>query len=277
MEPLLQADQLVELLDRQDLVLIDVRYRLGSPGWGREQYLAGHLPGAVFVDVDEELSAPVAADRVGGRHPLPAHADFQASMRRCGVRTDSHVVVCDQANSLAAARLWWLLRHHGHERVQVLDGGVEAWRAAGGELTTELPAPETGDVVAQPGRLPLATADELPGLMEQGRHVVDVRAAERFRGESEPIDPVAGHIPGALNLPATTLQQSDGRFLPPGELRQRLEVLRPGDVTSCGSGLTASQVQLGAAAAGIGGLVLYAGSWSDWVSDPTRPVALGEQ
>ena len=273
MRPLITPDELSRLLGRAELVLLDASYQLGRPGWGREQFRQAHLPGAVFVDVDTELAAPVAPGTVGGRHPLPDPAAFQAAMRRAGVGPDSHVVAYDQSGSLAAARLWWLLRHHGHDAVQVLDGGLAGWRRAGHPVTDQAAEPAPGSFTAAPGRLAVVDAEQVPGLLAGGHAVFDVRAPERFHGHSEPIDPVAGHIPGATNLPASGLQQADGSFLPPGELADRLARMRPGDAVSCGSGLTACQVQLAAASAGIEHLALYAGSWSDWISDPTRPVA----
>lgn len=273
MHTLVSAEELAGLLAQPvPVVVIDVRYQLGQPGWGREQYRAGHIPGAHFVDVETELSAH-RPDGAGGRHPLPDAQDFQRVMRRCGVGADSTVVVVDQGTMLAAGRLWWLLRHHGHEAVRVLDGGMQAWSEAGGAVTTVAPQADSGDFVAVPGELPTVDAARIPALLAEGHRLVDVRAAERFRGDSEPIDPVAGHIPGAVNLPASALMAPDGGFLPVAALRELLSGLEAGDAVSCGSGLTASQVLLAAEAAGLRGLALYPGSWSDWITDPGRPVA----
>lgn len=276
MNPLITADELAELLaGPTPPVALDVRYQLGQPGWGREQYKAGHLSGAHFIDVETELSAH-HPQGLGGRHPLPSAAALQTVLRRCGVHDDSTVVVLDQGTMLAAGRLWWLLRHHGssqgHESVRVLDGGMTAWLAAGGEVTTDPTPAGDGDVVLGPGRMPTVDADELPEALAQGHRLFDVRAAERFRGEVEPIDPVAGHIPGARNLPAASLLADAGGFLPVAELRCALAEVQPGDVLSCGSGLTASQVALACEAVGTAGVAIYPGSWSDWIIDPTRPV-----
>ncbi|MEL4506235.1 sulfurtransferase [Luteococcus sp. H138] len=275
MNPLISAPELAELLGGPTPpVVLDVHYQLGQPGWGREQYDAGHVPGAHFVDVETELSAH-RPDGRGGRHPLPSAADFQSAMRRCGVTRTGVVVVLDQGSMLAAGRLWWLLRHHGQDYVRVLDGGMAAWLAGGGEVTTE-PAPAgDGDFVAGPGRMPTVDADALPDELRRGRQLFDVRAPERYRGEAEPIDPVAGHIPGAQNLPASRLMSPEGGFLPVAELRRVLAQVRPGDVVSCGSGLTASQVALACEAAGTSAVAIYPGSWSDWITDPEHPVVTG--
>lgn len=276
MNPLVDVDELARELD--EVVLVDARYWLGQAGRGRAAYEQGHLPGARFVDVDAELADPPAADGIrpgthtSGRHPLASAERFAATVRRLGIDASSRVVVYDQSNGLAASRLWWLLRDGGHGDVRVLDGGFDAWVASGGELSTDEPAEGQGSFVPGPGQLPVVELDELAGLAGQGHRLVDVRAAERFRGEVEQVDPVAGHIPGAENLPATSLQTADGHFLATDELRERLGHLRAGDVVSCGSGLTASQVLLAAEVAGIDGLRLYPGSYSQWISDPARPV-----
>ncbi|MEL4357511.1 MULTISPECIES: sulfurtransferase [unclassified Luteococcus] len=271
MNPLISARGLAqELADPRPPVVIDVSYQLGRPGWGREQYDAGHVPGAHFVDVETELSAHRPDG--GGRHPLPTPEAFQRVMRRCGVRLGRDVVVLDQGTMLAAGRLWWLLRHHGHDAVRVLDGGMAAWRRAGGAVTTE-PTPEgAGDFVAGPGRLPTVDADQIPSALATGRRLFDVRAAERYAGLNEPIDPVAGHIPGAVNLPAGRLLAEGGGFAPVEVLRRELAEVRPGDILSCGSGLTASQVALACEAVGTRDVAIYPGSWSDWITEPTRPV-----
>ncbi len=192
--PLIQPDELAAALQpsRDAPVLLDVRWQLGGPP-GRDAYLAGHLPGAVFVDLDRELAAPPGG---GGRHPLPASAAFQAAMRRCGVRGDRAVVVYDQRDTTSAARAWWLLGYHGHADVRVLDGGYDGWAARGLEVTTEVPDPPPGDFVSRPGRRPLLDAGRAAEVAHAGV-LLDARAAARYRGEQEPVDPVAGHIPGA--------------------------------------------------------------------------------
>ncbi|WP_420175429.1 sulfurtransferase [Luteococcus sp. OSA5] len=256
---LIDAVELRERMRQPDAPLVvDVRFRLGQPDWGLAQYRAAHVPGSVFVDVEHELSAP-RPDGRGGRHPLPSQTDFQQVMRRVGLRVGQPVVALDSGDCMGAARLWWLLRHHGHDRVRVLAGGIEAWRQSGGELTQQPVQAAEGDFVALPGRLPVVSSDDLPGMQDAGHRVVDVRAEQRFRGEHEPIDPVAGHIPGAVNLPAD-------------QVGQRIGELREGDVLTCGSGLTATRVLLAGQAAGVDGLWLHAGSWSDWITDDTREV-----
>ncbi|WP_203566569.1 sulfurtransferase [Aestuariimicrobium ganziense] len=276
MKPLVQPAELAELIASDDHVMVlDVRWYLTDAERGRREYDAGHVPGSRFVPIEHDLSAPVADDGRGGRHPLPSADDLQAALRRAGIDDDSHVVVLDQGPSLGAGRAWWMLRDAGLERVQVLDGGFAAWQEYGGAITTDLPEVRPGTVTVRPGQLPSVDADGVRAHLDAGGRVVDVRAAERFRGEVEPMDAVAGHIPGALNLPATELQDH-GRFRPADEVAEMLSGLQPGDVLSCGSGITAAQALLAAEHAGISGLRLYPGSWSDWISDPDRPVATGE-
>lgn len=258
----------------QDAVLIDTRLALTGPS-GRDRYDAGHLPGAAYVDVDEDLAAPPGA---GGRHPLPETAVLVAAMRRAGVHRHSTVVVYDDGPGTAAARLWWLLRDHGHDDVMVLDGGLAAWTASGRVVSTMPARPALGDWTGQPGHLPVVEADRIPDVVRDGV-LVDVRAAERFRGEHEPIDPVAGHIPGAVNAPLSGNTDAVGRFLPAAELRRRFVHLGVHDglpVTAyCGSGVTATQTLLALRLAGFEDAALYPGSWSGWITDPSRPVATG--
>ena len=268
------AADLRERLDRgEHITLLDVRYYLTEPGRGEREYLQGHVPGAVFVDLDADLAA--APTGSGGRHPLPDPRDFGAAMRRAGVSASTPVVVYDQRTSLAAGRAWWMLRNAGHTHVEVLDGGFAAWQAAGGAQRPGREDAAPGDFEPGPDRLPRVDADQLPVLLAGGHRLADVRAPERFRGETEPIDPVAGHIPGAVNLPAADLFTPDGTLLPVDDLRRRLAPLGPGDAVSCGSGVTAAQVLWALDVAGLDGVALYPGSWSDWISDPARPVATG--
>jgi thiosulfate/3-mercaptopyruvate sulfurtransferase len=259
-------------------VLLDVRWQLAGPP-GITAYRAGHLPGAVFVDLDRELAAPPAG---GGRHPLPGPAPFQAAMRRAGVRGDGAVVVYDEADSLAAARAWWVLRYFGHGRVMVLDGGYRAWVASGQPVATgDSPAGAAGDFTARPGQLPVLDADGAAAVARTGV-LLDARAPERYRGETEPADPVAGHIPGAVSAPAAGNVGPDGRFLDAARLRTRFAALGVAGAAEdgrpvgsyCGSGVTAAQEILALAIAGVPA-ALYPGSWSDWVSSPARPVATG--
>ena len=260
-QPLIDAESLAsELAGGAPPVLLDVRWRLGGP------------PGA------------------GGRHPLPAAAAFEAAMRRVGVRTGYPVVTYDDGDSTVAARAWWTLRYFGHDRVRVLDGGFRAWAAAGQPVTAAEPSVAAGDFTAVPGHLPVLDA---AGAAAQARSgvLLDARAGERYRGEAEPIDPVAGHIPGALSVPTAGNVGADGRFLPPAELRQRFARLgvpviqgpgasvpgpspRAAVGAYCGSGVTAAHEVLALALAGVPA-ALYVGSWSGWVTDPGRPVATG--
>lgn len=270
---LISVDELAQELGR--VTLLDVRYRTGDGPAGAAEFAAGHLPGAGYVDLDQALAAPPGDGR-RGRHPLPDTADFEAAMRRAGVRDDRPVVVYDDWAGHAAARCWWLLRFHGHEDVRVLDGGWSAWRAAGGATATG-PATdaengvEPGTFTARPGRMPAVDVTTL----RQTSVVVDARAAERYRGEVEPIDPVAGHVPGAVNVPTGRNLDDQGRFRTPAELAATYAEVGavPGaDVAVyCGSGVTAAHDVLALELAGVRA-ALYPGSWSEWVADPARPV-----
>jgi thiosulfate/3-mercaptopyruvate sulfurtransferase len=264
-------------------VLLDIRWRMGGPP-GADAYRAGHLPGAVFADLDRDLSA---APGPGGRHPLPAAGRFQAAMRRAGVSNGRGVVVYDEADSTAAARGWWLLRYFGHRRVKVLDGGYRAWVAAGQQVAAgQETASAPGDFTARPGGMPLLDAAAAATVARAGI-LLDARAQERYRGEVEPVDPVAGHIPGAVSAPTQHNLRPDGRFLPAADLRARFTALgmaAGGDGTMsgpavrvgayCGSGVTAAHEVLALAITGLTA-GLYVGSWSHWVADPARPVATG--
>lgn len=287
---LITAAELAGLIaDGRPPALLDVRWRLGGPP-GRELYRAGHIPGAVFVDLDRDLAAPPGA---GGRHPLPAAGDFEAAMRRAGVRTGRPAVVYDDADSTAAARAWWLLRYFGHEPVRVLDGGFRAWTAAGlpvetgdqagvgaGDGARDAGAGDSGDsggFSARPGRLDLLDADAAAAVARDGL-LLDARAGERYRGESETVDPVAGHIPGAVSAPTAENVNPDGTFKPAADLAARFETLGvTGDrpvAAYCGSGVTAAHEVLALTLAGIPA-ALYVGSWSNWITDPSRAVATG--
>jgi thiosulfate/3-mercaptopyruvate sulfurtransferase len=272
--PLIQPEELAAKVGSAAApLLLDVRWQLGGPP-GRDVYLAGHLPGAVFVDLDRDLAGPPGE---GGRHPLPDPAGFQAAMRRCGVRGDRGVVVYDQRDGSSAARAWWLLGHHGHPDVRVLDGGYDGWVARGLRVTTEVPEPEPGDFRALPGRRPLLDAAGAAEVAGAGV-LLDARTAVRYRGEQEPVDPVAGHVPGARSAPAGDNLATDGRLRSPQELRARFAGLGVREdvpvAAYCGSGVTACQAVLALEVAGFQP-ALYAGSWSQWITDPTRPVATG--
>lgn len=252
------------------LVLLDVRWALGDPH-GRDHYLAGHLPGAVFADLESELAGPASPD--AGRHPLPSLPELQRAARRWGTTIDSTVVAYDDTGGMAAARAWWLLRWAGLPAVLLLDGGLAAWRAAGLPLETGEVIPAPGDVVLPGGGLPVVDADSAAALAGSGV-LLDARAGERYRGEVEPVDPRAGHIPGALSAPTAANLDADGRFLPADRLRQRFEQLgvdgnRPVGVY-CGSGVTAAHEIAALAIAGFDA-ALYPGSWSQWSADPGRP------
>lgn len=264
-----------ELASDTPPTLLDVRWRLGGPP-GRADYVAGHLPGAVYLDLDAELCGAPGA---GGRHPLPDPAALQRALRAAGVRTDRPVVTYDGGDGLAAARAWWTLRWAGHRQVRVLEGGYRAWSAAGLPVTTETAAPPEGDFTVRPGGMPTLDAEAAAARAVDGV-LLDVRAAPRYRGETEPVDPVAGHIPGAVNLPATEYVGEDGRLAPPDALRARFAEagVRPGVPVGayCGSGVTAAQAVLALNVAGYPDAALYVGSWSDWITDPRRPVATGE-
>lgn len=268
--PLITPAALAEL---GDVTLLDVRWRLGGPP-GINLYREGHIPGAVFCDLDTDLAAPPGA---GGRHPLPEADAFQRAMRRLGVRDGRPVVVYDDAGSTVAARAWWALRYFGHQDVRVLDGGLSAWTAAGLPTTKEAPGAREGDFTARPGGMPVLTADEAAAVAADGV-LLDARAGERYRGEVEPVDPVAGHVPGAVSAPTTDNVGPDGRFLDPAALRARFAALGVGEGVRagayCGSGVTAAHEVLALEVAGLPA-ALYVGSWSHWVTDPSRPVATG--
>lgn len=266
--PLISAAELGPRLG--DVTLLDVRWRLGGPP-GAEEFADGHIPGAAYVDLDADLADPPGP---GGRHPLPDPERFAAAMRRAGVSMGRPVVAYDDWSAHAAARAWWLLRHHGHSDVTVLDGGWPAWRAAGGLVETGNSPVAPGDFTAGPGSMPVVDA---VGAAAVGV-LIDARAPERFRGDIEPVDPVAGHIPGAVNMPTAVNLDPAGLFRTPAELAAAYAAVGavPGaDVAAyCGSGVTAAHDVLAMELAGISA-ALYPGSWSGWITDPSRPVATG--
>ena len=269
--PLIDVEELARLVAVDGCTVLDVRYRLGGPS-GPEEYARGHVPAAAYVDLDTALAAEPGSR---GRHPLPATEVFEEAMRAAGVRNDRPVVVYDDWAGRAAARCWWLLRWSGHEDVRVLDGGWSAWVKAGHRRTNDQFAPTRGDFTARPGQLIVLAAHEVLDLAERGV-LVDARQPERFRGDVEPVDPVAGHIPGAVNVPTSANLGADGRFRSADKLREIYSVTQGREVAAyCGSGVTATHDVLAMAVAGIDA-ALYPGSWSEWVADPTRPVATGE-
>jgi thiosulfate/3-mercaptopyruvate sulfurtransferase len=255
-------------------VVLDVRWRLGGPP-GAEAYQAGHLPGAVFVDLDTALAG---APGEGGRHPLPQPGALQDALRAAGVNAGRPVVVYDDADGSVAARAWWLLRWAGHQEVAVLDGGFAGWAAEGLPVTQDVTEPRPGDIEVHPGGMPVLDADQAAALARDGV-LLDARAHPRYAGEVEPVDPRAGHIPGALSSPFSA-HAGDGRWRRPEELAAHfaaLGVTEAGPVGAyCGSGVTASSIVLALEVAGHAGPVaLYTGSWSHWSRDPARPVATG--
>jgi thiosulfate/3-mercaptopyruvate sulfurtransferase len=251
--------------------VLDVRWELAT-GAQPDAYAAGHIPGAVFVDLDQELAAPPGP---GGRHPLPGAEAFTEAMRGAGVSADRRVVLYDAGTGMAAARGWWVLRYYGHPDVAVLDGGLAAWTEAGGALAAgEEQAATRGTFTARPGHMPVLDAAGAAALARTGV-LLDVRAPERYRGDTEPIDPVAGHIPGARNRPMAANVDATGRFRDPVAIRDELAVGPDTPVgVYCGSGVSAAHTVLALDRAGIPA-ALYAGSWSDWITDPARPVATG--
>lgn len=237
--------------------------------------MAGHVPKAVYVDLETELAGPPSPQE--GRHPLPTIGNLQAAARRWGVRDDSSVVAYDDVGGTSAARVWWLLRWAGVDDVRLLDGGLAAWRANGYPVEGGVVRPAAGDVTLRPGGMPVLHADEAADLARSGT-LLDARAAERYRGEIEPVDPVAGHIPGALSAPTTDNLDRNGRFLAPEMLRARFTELGVDQTAPvgvyCGSGVTAAHEVAALAIAGIDA-ALYPGSWSQWCNDPSRPVSTG--
>ena len=293
--PLISVKELSDTMAAGSVpVLIDVRWRLGGPP-GIDSYRSGHLPAAVYLDLDRQLAGEPGD---GGRHPLPETADFESAMRGAGVSGTSAVVVYDDSDATIAARVWWMLRFYGHANVRVLDGGYRAWASAGLPTSTANPTPEPGDFTARPGQLPVLDATAAARLARSGT-LLDARAPARYRGETEPIDRVAGHIPGAMSAPTAENVTSSGLFRPTAELRARFADLgivplqhdldgggRDGaggvaDATPavgayCGSGVTAAHEVLALELAGVQA-ALYVGSWSSWVADPDRPVVTGPE
>lgn len=276
---LITADELETRLGQPDLVLCDVRHDLSHPDtWGKAQYDAGHIPGAVFVHVDRDLSAPMTGSN--GRHPLPTPEAAAATFGRLGIASGKQVVAYDQGGGAYAARLWWMLRWLGFEAVAVLDGGYAKWLSEGRVVSTEATAPSPANFRIARVTPTVNATGVAASLARQTLLLLDARAPERFRGEKEPLDPVAGHIPGARNRPYTQNLNADGTFKHPAFLRAEfgaiLDDASPDMVVhQCGSGVTACHNILAMEIAGMHGTRLYPGSWSEWCSDPQRPVAVG--
>ena len=294
--PLIAAETLLRRIDDPALRLFDCRFSLAQPELGQRAYADGHLPGAIYAHLDEHLSGPITA--ASGRHPLPDPARLAHWLGSCGVDHASTVVAYDDMGGAFAVRLWWLLsqwlglgerssersgagQKEGVGQVAVLDGGLQGWIAAGGELSTEVPVFEPGAFEPRHNDDRWLDTATLQSMLASNRiQIIDARARERFNGEVEPIDPVAGHIPGAINLPLSENLDGFGRFLRPDQLRERFQAAigarPPTEIAhSCGSGVNACHNLLAMELAGLHGSRLYAGSWSEWIRDPTRPIATG--
>jgi thiosulfate/3-mercaptopyruvate sulfurtransferase len=272
-----------------DCTVIDCRFDLSRPDWGAAAYAAGHIPGALYAHLDRDLSSSITPS--SGRHPLPSLERLAETFSRWGIDENVQVVAYDQGNGAYAARLWWLLRWAGHPNVAVLNGGFAAWQQAGLPIGTVAPSREARTFTPQPGGETPATTAELERILSAGElavgqsMLVDARSADRFAGENETIDPVAGHIPGARNHPFLGNVDARGRFLPATALRERWRATLGGTVGNngsaerviamCGSGVTACHNLLALEIAGFPGARLYAGSWSEWIRGGTRPVARG--
>jgi thiosulfate/3-mercaptopyruvate sulfurtransferase len=278
---LISAAELAPHVTDPNWVVIDCRHDLTNPDAGQAAYAAGHIPHAGFAHLDTDLSdkKPGPNGEFRGRHPLPAPDAFIAALRRRGVNDNSQVIAYDAQGGMFAARLWWMLRWVGHEAVAVLDGGLPAWQAQGGGLSTERASGSQGNITLRPSIVTSVTVDEVvANLASRARIVIDARAPDRFRGENETLDPVGGHIPGARNRFFKDNLQPDGRFKPAEQLRAEFGPLIGSPETSimqCGSGATACHNLLAMEVAGLSGAALYPGSWSEWCADSSRPVATG--
>jgi thiosulfate/3-mercaptopyruvate sulfurtransferase len=278
--PLIGVDALAKHLADDEWIVVDCRFTLTDAPAGRKAYERGHIPGARYAHLDNDLArAPRPTD---GRHPLPDAEEFAATLGRWGITPAAMVVAYDDGSGAIAARLWWLLGWLGHERRAVLDGGFAGWQQAGLPIDSQVPTvvPRRYERTGLSNGVPVVTSNELPARQAAGGLLVDARAAPRYRGEQEPIDPVAGHVPGARNRPFSANVTASGRFRPAHELRAELDQLLAGRaptqlIAMCGSGVTACHLLLAMEHAGLGGAALYAGSWSEWIRDARRPVATG--
>jgi len=275
---LVDAETLRGHLDDPAWVVVDVRHQLADTAYGDRVYAEGHIPGSVFLHCDRDLSGPMNGSN--GRHPLPDPEKLARRLGEIGIGPQTQVVVYDDAQGMIAGRLWWLLRWLGHDKVAVLDGGLQAWLATGGQLNQAVPAKKSVQFLARPCQS-CVDADYVRAFMETSRmYLVDARSTDRFRGENESIDPVGGHIPGAVNRFFRENLQEDGRFKPAAQLRAEWLALLAGRapeqvVHQCGSGVSACHNVLAMEIAGLPGSRLYGGSWSEWCSDAERPVARG--
>ena len=279
---LISAAELSEHLSNPDWVILDCRHDLTNPTAGHVAYIAGHIPNAHFAHLDDDLAGDhIAVDGTfRGRHPLPERVAFIAALRRWGINEQTQVVAYDAHGGMFAARLWWMLRWVGHEAVAVLDGGLPAWIASGGDVTTVVSLAKQGTLQKRPSLVSTVDADDiLRNLSQPSRTIIDARAPDRYRGENETLDPVGGHIPGAGNRFFKDNLQVDGHFKPAKQLREEFSALISDPakaIMQCGSGVTACHNLLALETAGLPGAALYPGSWSEWCSDTTRPVAKGE-
>jgi thiosulfate/3-mercaptopyruvate sulfurtransferase len=278
-KPLISAVELARQIDSRGCVVVDCRFELTAPTKGYEKYLAGHIPGARYANLDDDLSG--AKTPASGRHPLPDPDDLAASLGRLGIDADNYVVAYDDASGAVAARLWWLLRWLGHTETAVLDGGISAWLKTGGGLETGNPPWPKRAYRARARRAGwVVETDTLEAELKAGAVLLDARSRERYQGVREPIDPIAGHVPGAVNLPFSEVLSSERTFLPRARLREVFGArgaAERGLIAMCGSGVTACQLLLAMEVAGLRPGKLYAGSWSEWIRDPRRPVATGEK
>ncbi|HTL21260.1 MAG TPA: sulfurtransferase [Steroidobacteraceae bacterium] len=283
---LIEPRQLAAHLDDPDWAIIDCRFDLARPQWGAQAYAAGHIPHALYAHLDQDLSAPRTAR--SGRHPLPAAEALAATFSRFGIDERVQVIAYDQGPGAFAARLWWLLRWLGHAQVAVLNGGFAGWERAGLPLARGSEPRTPRRFTARPDPRAVVSSAEVAELVSSGtlrsgqRLLIDARSADRFAGENETLDPVAGHIPGARNHPFADNLDAHGRFLEPAQLRQSWEprlrgAAAPELIAMCGSGVTACHNLLALEAAGLSGARLYAGSWSEWINDPAHPIARGPQ
>ena len=276
--PLISTAELAAQLNDPQLVIVDTRHDLMNPSIGRDAYAAGHILGAIYLSIDEDLSG--AKTGSNGRHPLPGIDEFAATLGAKGISNASKVVVYDQGSAMFVGRLWWMLRWVGHDDVRVLDGGIAQWQKEGRAVESTPTVRATTHFTATPrDNMRLTAADTQASLTDPARRILDARAAERYRGEVEPVDPVAGHIPGAFNR-AFPNNLCDGIFKPADELKREFETILAGRapeqlIHQCGSGVSAIANMIAMEHAGLPGSLLYAGSWSEWCSDTARPVARG--
>lgn len=275
--PLIDTRTLAARIEEPAWVLIDCRFRLTEPDAGHGLYLEGHIPGARYAHLDHDLAAAPEAHE--GRHPLPAPDVFARTLGRLGISDATTVVAYDDASGAIAARLWWMLRWIGHEQVFVLDGGIHAWEQSGLPLEDTTPTWEPAEFSGGEVRRDwVVETRDIAGELERGSVLLDARSRARFAGESEPIDPVAGHVPGAHNYPFSAALDTEGFLRDPDELRRELQVFArdPGElIAMCGSGVTACHLLLAVKAAGLGDGRAYIGSWSEWIRDPAREIATG--